>query len=66
MLTTIGKQYAPRLCIEHAFQNSFIEFSDAFRTYDVENVIAQPVTIQRICDLLPYKAQGNAKGIKAY
>lgn len=63
MLTTIGKQYAPRLCIEHAFQNSFIEFSDAFRTYDVENVIAQPVTIQRICDLLPYKAQGNAKGI---
>ena len=40
MLTDIGKQYAPRLYIEHACENKFIEFSDVFRTYDVENVIA--------------------------
>ncbi len=63
MLTGIGKKHAPRLFIEHAMTNEFIEFSDVFRTYDVENVIAQPVTIQRICDLLPYTANEGAKGI---
>lgn len=63
MLTDIGKQYAPRLYIEHACDNKFIEFSDVFRTYDVENIIAQPVTIQRICDLLPYTASTDAKGL---
>lgn len=63
MLTAIGKENAPRLYIEHAIQNEFIEFSDVFRTYDVENVIAQPVTIQRVCDLLPRKTKGNAKGV---
>ncbi len=63
MLTTIGKQYAPRLYIEHAMVNEYIEFSDVFRTYDVENIIAQPVTIQRICDLLPYKAETGVEGL---
>ncbi len=63
MLTEIGKKHAPRLYIEHAMKNEFIEFSDVFRTYDVENVMAQPVTIQRVCDLLPYKANDGVKGI---
>ncbi|KAA6343038.1 hypothetical protein EZS27_009256 [termite gut metagenome] len=63
MLTTLGHEYAPDLVIEHAFQKSFIEFSDVFRTYDVENIIAQPVTIERVAGLLPYNVQGDAKGI---
>lgn len=63
MLTTIGKQHAPRLVIEHAMKNEYIEFSDVLRTYDVENIMAQPVTIQRVCDLLLYKATDGAKGI---
>lgn len=63
MLTTLGKQYAPNLVIEHAMKNEYIEFSDVFRTYDVENIIAQPVTIQRIADLLPYKAKAGAAGL---
>ena len=50
-LTAIGKRYAPHLYIEHALQNEFIEFSDVFRTYDVENITAQPITIRRICDI---------------
>ncbi|MCS2812039.1 hypothetical protein NXY17_21495 (plasmid) [Bacteroides fragilis] len=33
------------------------------RTYDVENITAQPITIRRICDLLPYKTVEGAKGI---
>jgi len=63
MITDLGQKYAPNLIIEHAMQMKYIEFSDAFRTYDVENVISQPVTIQRIAELLNFKAQGNAKGI---
>ncbi len=62
-LTSMGKRYAPHLYIEHALRNEFIEFSDVFRTYDVENIMAQPITIQRICDLLPYKTVNGAKGI---
>ena len=27
---------------------------DFVGTYDVENITAQPITIRRICDLLPY------------
>jgi hypothetical protein len=62
-MTKLGHIYAPNLVIEHAFNGKPIEFSDTYRTYDVENVIAQPVTIQRIADLLKYKPQGDAKGI---
>lgn len=63
MLSDLGHKYAPHLFIEHALDNSFITFSDAFRTYDVENVISQPTTIGRIVDLLPYKTEKGAKGI---
>lgn len=63
MISSLGKQYAPNLFIENAMKNEYIEFSDALRTYDVENIIAQPVTIQRICDLLPYKTESGAKGL---
>ena len=63
MMTQLGRIYAPKLIIEHAFNEKPIEFSDTYRTYDVENVIAQPLTIQRVADLLKYKAQGSAKGI---
>lgn len=62
-MTKLGRTYAPNLMIEHAFNGVTIEISDAYRTYDVENVIAQPVTIKRISELLKYKPQGDAKGI---
>lgn len=63
MLTRLGKEHAPDLWIENAMKNEYVEFSDVFRTYDVENIIAQPVTIQRVSNLLPFKAQEGAKGI---
>ena len=63
MLSRLGREHAPGLWIEHAMKNEYVEFSDVFRTYDVENVIAQPVTIQRVCNLLPYKAEEGAEGI---
>ena len=63
MLAQLGRKHAPGLWMEHAMKNQYVEFSDAFRTYDVENVIAQPVTIQRVADLLPFKTEEDAKGI---
>ena len=63
MLTALGHQYAPHLTIEHAYGYDCIEFSDVFRTYDVENIIAQPVTIDRVARLLSFQAQQNAGGI---
>lgn len=63
MLTTLGRKYAPDLVIEHALIEESIEFSDTYRTYDVENIIAQPVTIDRIANLLKYEAKNEAKGL---
>ena len=63
MLTDLGRIHAPNLVIEHAFNEVPIEFSDVYRTYDVENVTSLPVTISRIVNLLKYKPQGDAKGI---
>lgn len=62
-LTRLGKIHAPNLYIEHAMKNEYVEFSDVFRTYDVENMIATPVTIQRVANLLSYHAKDGAKGI---
>ena len=63
MLSRLGREHAPELYIEHALGTDFIRFSDVYRTYDVENVISQPLTIRRITELLPYSPDGVAKGI---
>lgn len=63
MLTRLGRQFAPALVIEHATDEHFISIGDAYRTYDVENIIAQPTTIARIARVLKYKPDGNAKSI---
>lgn len=63
MLTTLGRKYAPNLIIEHAIDEKFISIADVYRTYDVENVVAQPVTLDRISKLLKYKPIGYAKAI---
>jgi hypothetical protein len=63
MLTRLGKTYAPHLTIEHAIAKESLSFADAYRTYDVQNIIAQPVTIQRIADLITYASKLNAGGI---
>lgn len=63
MLTELGEQYAPNLVIEYAMKEQFVEFSDVYRTYDVENIICQPVTIDRVAKMLKYRAEPGAKGI---
>ncbi|UOE47248.1 hypothetical protein MTO98_22850 [Mucilaginibacter sp. SMC90] len=63
MLTRLGKTYAPHLTIEHAITKESLSFADVYRTYDVQNVIAQPVTIQRIADLISYGSKLNTNTI---
>jgi hypothetical protein len=63
MLTDIGKKEAPNLWIEHAMRNHYIEFSDVFRTYDVETVLSQVATINRVAELLKYQPRNQAKGV---
>ena len=58
-----ARRLAPHMILENAMKHEYIEFSDAFRTYDVENIISQPVTIQRVAELLAYKAEDGAQGI---
>ena len=62
-LSETARDIAPHVTIEQAMRLENVTFSDTYRTYDVENIIAQPVTISRVCELLPYKAGENAKGI---
>lgn len=79
MLTNLGRKTAPNLVIEHALVPECVAFGDVYRTYDVENIIAAPVTIDRIAQLLaqsprnspalincedePYIAAGSASAI---
>ena len=58
-----ARRLAPHLTVENAMKNEYVTFSDAFRTYDVENIIAQPVTIERVARLLPYRRSAEARGL---
>lgn len=62
-LTEWGREYAPGLVIEHAMNPEFISFSDTYRTYDVENITAQTVTIDRVARYLRYAPEAPAQGI---
>ena len=62
-LTEWGREYAPGLTIEHAMNPEFISFSDTYRTYDVENITAQTVTIDRVARYLAYAPEAPAGGI---
>ena len=62
-LTKLGKQVAPGLIIEQAMTPSVMTVADVYRTYDVENVISVPHTIDRIAKLLTYLPQGQAVSI---
>ncbi len=62
-LSEKARQIAPHLTVEQALRNENVTFSDTYRTYDVENIISQPVTIDRVCEVLPFKAEAGARGI---
>lgn len=71
-MTTLGKKTAPQLWIEHApcigptpTENlrPYVTFSDVYRTYDVDDVISVPLTIDRVSRMLALKAEDGVKGL---
>ncbi|MES2808012.1 MAG: hypothetical protein V4619_05280 [Bacteroidota bacterium] len=62
-LTKLGKQVAPNLIIEQAMTPAVLSTADVYRTYDVENIIAIPHTIDRIGKLLTALPKGQAVSI---
>jgi hypothetical protein len=62
-LTRLGKKVAPDLIIEQAMTPSVLSVADVYRTYDVENVISIPHTIDRIAKLLTALPKGEAVSV---
>ncbi len=62
-ITSLGRLYAPHLIIENAMGEGNIRFSDTYRTYDVENITAQTVTVDRVARLLHHVHDPGAMGI---
>lgn len=62
-LTKLGKQVAPGLIIEQAMTPAAMSTAEVYRTYDVENVISVPHTIDRVAKLLTALPKGEATSI---
>jgi hypothetical protein len=62
-LTKLGKKIAPQLIIEQAMTPSVLSSAEVYRTYDVENVISVPHTIDRVGKLLTALPKGQAVSI---
>jgi hypothetical protein len=62
-LTKLGKQVAPNLIIEQAMTPEVLTTAEVYRTYDVENIIAVPHTIDRVGKLLTALPKGQAVSI---
>ncbi|MBC7399190.1 MAG: hypothetical protein H7289_04530 [Mucilaginibacter sp.] len=62
-LTVLGKKIAPNLIIEQAMTPTAMTTAEVYRTYDVENIIAVPHTIDRIAKLLTALPKGKAVSI---
>jgi hypothetical protein len=62
-LTQLGRRVAPDLIIEQAMTPEVLSTADIYRTYDVENIIAIPHTIDRISKLLTELPKGQAVSI---
>ncbi|TCD05904.1 hypothetical protein EZ449_15710 [Pedobacter frigidisoli] len=62
-LTELGKKVAPALIIEQAMTPTTMATAEVYRTYDVENVISIPHTIDRVSKLLTALPKGQAVSI---
>lgn len=53
LLTDLGRQFAPRLTVEHAITPAVLPYSDVYRTYDVPAILSIPMTLRKLKELLP-------------
>ncbi len=58
-ITELGAREAPALVIEQALAEGTLRSAAVYRTYDVENIIAAPVTLGRITHLLQVAPKGS-------
>jgi len=62
-LTDLGRKLAPNLTIETAMTPHAITWADTYRTYDVDALVSIPQTLNRVVELLQYRANPPAKGL---
>ena len=58
-ITALGARVAPKLVVEQAMVEATLASAAVYRTYDVENIIAAPVTLGRIAHLLAVAPKGS-------
>ncbi len=58
-ITALGAREAPDLVVEQAMVEGALGSAAVYRTYDVENIIAAPVTVGRIAHLLQVAPKGS-------
>lgn len=62
-LAELARTYAPNLVLENAILTDTIPYSDAFRTYDVPEIMSIPMTMEKLKSTLSYDTVSPAKGI---
>ncbi len=61
-VTELAHKYAPEMWIEHAMVTDIIEQSDCFRSYDAYTLMAIPLTLSRLAELLMHETVDGYKG----
>ena len=62
-LSELAREYAPSLVLENAIRSEVIPYSDAYRTYDVPEIMSIPMTMEKLAALLMYETVPPAHGI---
>lgn len=63
MLTALGRKYAPDLVIEHSMLEDLVGCSDAFRSYDVPEVMSIPMTLEKLSTFLCHDTEEGFGGV---
>ncbi len=63
LVTELAHTLAPDMWIEHAIIPEVIPTSDTFRSYDAFTLMAIPLTLERLSQLLMYETQSGYKGL---
>lgn len=62
-MTELAHRLAPDMWIEHAIIPEVIPTSDTFRSYDAYTLMAIPLTLSRLSELLKYETRDGYRGL---
>ena len=60
LISKLAREYAPDLVLENALVSEVVPYSDAFRTYDVPEIMSIPMTMEKLKEYLAYEAVAPA------